>query len=288
MTPEQLITFSVVADLKNISRAAEALHLSQPAVSGQLKLLQERFGEPLYVREGRGIRLTGAGLGLLDHARKLRADLNEALAYRDSMRGVETGHLHLGASTTVMNYFLPYLIADFGERHPKIKVSVSAGNTHEIVEKLHELDLGFVEGPVSAAEIAPFEIRAWQEDEVVAVMRRDHPLASRKSASLEAVQNYPLISREAGSGVRQLVENAYRERGLETRAVLELTGVEAVKEAIRAGMGISFISSMSLRHGDPLLKGISIDPPLRRMLSLLLPPKERRSRVAELFSKLCL
>ena len=224
---------------------------------------------------------------MLVHARKLRSDLNEALAYRDRLKGLETGHLHIGASTTVMSYVLPYLIADFGEIHPKIKVSVSAGNTHEIVGKLHELDLGFVEGPVRADEIAPFEMRPWREDEVVAVVRRDHPLAARKGVPLEELR-YPLISREAGSGVRQLMENVFRERGLEIRAVLELTGVEAVKEAVRAGMGISFVSSMSLRHGDPLLTGVSFDPPLRRMLNLLVPPPERRSRVADLFAASCI
>lgn len=286
MNPEHLITFSVVAELQSISRAADVLHITQPAVSGQLKLLQERVGEPLYLREGRGIRLTAAGEGLLEHARRIRGDLEEARAYCDRLKGIETGSIGIGASTTVMSYFLPHLIADFGRLHPHVRVSVTAGNTMEIVEKLPVLDLGFVEGPIRATAL--FEIIPWREDEVVAVIRRDHPLAGRGRVALSEILNHPLIYREAGSGVRQLIENAIDETGLEAHVALELTGVEAVKEAVRAEMGIGFVSSMSLRHEDALLVGLGMDPPLCRMLSILVPPPDRRSRVSERFMKHCL
>lgn len=286
MNPEHLITFSVVAELQNISRAADVLHITQPAVSGQLRLLQERVGEPLYQREGRGIRLTAAGEGLLEHARRVRGDLDEARAYCDRLKGIETGSIGIGASTTVVSYFLPHLIADFGRLHPHVKISVTAGNTLEIVEKLPVLDLGFVEGPVRVA--ASFEIIPWREDEVVAVIRQDHPLAGQGRVALAEILNHPLIYREAGSGVRQLVENAISEAGLEAHVAIELNGVEAVKEAVRSKMGIGFVSRMSLRHENTLLVGLEVDPPLRRKISILVPPSGRRSRVSERFLEHCL
>ncbi|WP_154399559.1 LysR family transcriptional regulator, partial [Bordetella pertussis] len=110
MTPEQLLTFASVADAGNISRAAELLHLSQPAVSGQLRMLQDWFGEPLYRRSGHGIVLTAAGERLAEHARQLRQVYSQAGALRDAWRGLETGSLRLGASTTPASYLLPGLV----------------------------------------------------------------------------------------------------------------------------------------------------------------------------------
>ncbi|KHJ59625.1 LysR family transcriptional regulator, partial [Burkholderia glumae] len=108
MNPDQLITFATVAELLNISRAAEALHLSQPAVSGQLRQLQDEFGEPLYLRDGRGVRLTPVGEQLVPLAARLRDAFAQARAYRDAVRGVERGTLRVGASTTPASYLLPY------------------------------------------------------------------------------------------------------------------------------------------------------------------------------------
>ena len=120
MTADQLITFAAVAEHRNISRAAVALHLSQPAVSGQLRQLQDEFGEPLYQRDGRGVRLTPAGEQLASYATRLRDTWRQAHAYRDALRGLEQGTLRIGASTTPASYLLPYLIADFHRRYPDV------------------------------------------------------------------------------------------------------------------------------------------------------------------------
>ena len=120
MTPDQLITFAAVAEHRNISRASVALHLSQPAVSGQLRQLQDEFGEPLYLRDGRGVRLTPAGEQLASYAARLRDTWRQAHAYRDALRGMERGTLRIGASTTPASYLLPYLIAAFQRRYPDV------------------------------------------------------------------------------------------------------------------------------------------------------------------------
>src|SRR5690606_28152894 len=120
MTPDQLLTFAVVAELGNISRAADALHLSQPAVSGQLRLLQDAFAQPLYRRVGRGIQLTPAGEELAGLARQLRQTYDRARWLREAMAGLQTGSVMIGASTTPASYLLPYQVADFRSAYPTI------------------------------------------------------------------------------------------------------------------------------------------------------------------------
>lgn len=289
MTPEQLITFATVAEHGNISHAAAALHLSQPAVSGQLKLLQEAFGEPLYQRAGRGVRLTAAGEQLLGHAQRLRETFLQAQALRDAMLGMERGTLRIGASTTPASYLLPYLIADFHARYPDIAITTTHGNTAEIVAALGELDIALIEGPPGQELPLGTSVTAWREDEIVAIVPSGHPLADGVQVqTLQALGAYPLVLRESGSGVRQLVERAFAREGVPMRVALEIAGVEGVKEAVRAGMGIGFVSAMSIRHEDNALYRLGIAPqPLARHFSILMPHAAAPSRAARRFLGLC-
>ncbi|VVE41431.1 LysR family transcriptional regulator [Pandoraea aquatica] len=290
MTPDQLLTFATVAELGNISHAAQALHLSQPAVSGQLRLLQESFGEPLYRRDGRGIRLTAVGEQVAVYANKLRQDYRQAMALRDSLRGLETGALRIGASTTPASYLLPYVIAEFHQRYPAVALHIVDGNTSEIVAQLDRLDVAFIEGAVPPGLSPEIAVRPWRDDEIVAIARADHPLAQHPAgASLQSIAGYPLIMREPGSGVRALVARAFSVSGLEPRVALELAGVESIKEAVRAGMGVGFVSAMSMRHEDAALATVRIDPPhgLKRLLTALVPHADALSRPTERFLAQC-
>lgn len=302
MTPDQLITFAAVAEHRNISRAAVALHLSQPAVSGQLRQLQDEFGEPLYLRDGRGVRLTPAGEQLASYATRLRDTWRQAHAFRDALRGLEQGTLRIGASTTPASYLLPYLIADFHRRYPEVTLHTADGNTTEIVSALGSVDIAMIEGPVGEDLPPDTAVHAWREDEIVAIMPRTHPLAQAVGAGmadgsgmnngrveLAAFGSHPLVLREAGSGVRQIVERAFARAGVPMRVALEIAGVEGVKEAVRAGMGIGFVSAMSMRHEDGALCLFSLGPePLTRRLSILVPHASAPSRVVEQFLALCL
>ncbi|MDR6373448.1 LysR family transcriptional regulator [Paraburkholderia caledonica] len=292
MTPDQLITFAAVAEHLNISRAAVALHLSQPAVSGQLRQLQDEFGEPLYQREGRGVRLTPAGEQLASYAARLRDTWRQAHAYRDALRGLEQGTLRIGATTTPASYLLPYLIADFHRRYPDVALHTADGNTTDIVGALGSVDIALIEGPVGADLPPDTAVHAWREDEIVAIMPRAHPLAASAQGAgvdLAALGAEPLIVREAGSGVRQIVERAFARAGVPMRVALEIAGVEGVKEAVRAGMGIGFVSAMSMRHEDGALRVFSLSPePLTRRLSIVVPHASAPSRVVQQFLALCL
>ncbi len=289
MTPEQLITFATVAEHGNISHAAQALHLSQPAVSGQLRLLQDDFGEPLYQRAGRGVRLTAAGEQLLAHAQRLRETFRQAQALREAMRGLERGTLRIGASTTPASYLLPYLIADFHGQYPEVTVVTSHGNTTEILADLASVDIALIEGPAGHELPLGSEITPWHEDEIVAIVPQGHPLADTPEQTLAALGRYPLVLRENGSGVRQIVERAFARHGVAMRVALEIAGVEGVKEAVRAGMGIGFVSAMSIRHEAGLLRQLRVAPqPLVRRFSIVLPHAATPSRAAARFLQLCI
>lgn len=293
MTADQLITFAVVAERLNISRAAEVLHLSQPAVSGQLRQLQDEFGEPLYRRDGRGIRLTPSGAQLAEYALKVRDAFGQAQAYRDALRGVARGTLRIGASTTIASYLLPYLIADFQRLYPEVEIQTAGGNTGEIVASLPALDVAMIEGPVGTDLPEGTGVRIWREDTVVAIVPRGHPLAERAAVdranpTLADVGKYPLVMREEGSGVRQFVEQSFDAADLVMQVALNVAGVEGVKEAVRAGMGVGFVSAMSMRHEDGALVQLSIGPQaLTRNFSILVPHEAAPSRVAAGFLALC-
>ncbi|WP_186092720.1 LysR family transcriptional regulator [Burkholderia gladioli] len=285
MTPDQLITFATVAELRNISRAAELLHLSQPAVSGQLRQLQDEFGEPLYLRDGRGVRLTPVGEALAPLAAQVRDAYAQARAYRDAVRGVERGTLRIGASTTPASYLLPYLIAEFRPLAPGVAIQTMTGNTADVVAALGTLDLALIEGPPGDALPSGTAVHPWREDEIVAIVPATHALAAApgEAVSLEALAGSPLVLREAGSGVRQLVERAFARAGVPVRVALEIAGVEAVKEAVRAGMGVGFVSAMSLRDDAALVKRSIAPRPLVRRFSILVPHAATPSRVAARF-----
>ncbi|WP_322029914.1 LysR family transcriptional regulator [Paraburkholderia sp. J76] len=301
MTPEQLITFAAVAEHLNISRAALALHLSQPAVSGQLRLLQEEIGEPLYQRDGRGVRLTPTGEQLAGYAARLRDTWRDALTYRDALRGLERGTLRIGATTTPASYRLPYLVAQFHARYPQVKLETSSGNTTDVVGMLGTVDIALIEGPVGEQLPPDTAVHPWHEDEIVAIVPRAHALASQPddakgvpaapapAITVETLAQWPLVLREDGSGVRQVVERAFARAGVPMRVALEIAGVEGVKEAVRAGMGIGFVSAMSMRHENGALRQISLGPqPLARRFSILVPHAGAASRVAQRFLELCL
>ena len=290
MTPDQLITFATVAEHGNISRAAVALHLSQPAVSGQLRQLQDEFGEPLYQRDGRGVRLTAAGEQLAVYATRIRETFAQAHAYRNALRGMESGTLRIGASTTPASYLLPYLIAEFHRQYPEVTIHTVGGNTTEVVAALGSLEIAMIEGPVGSDLSPGTEVTPWREDEIVAIAPSGHPLAIAASdATLDALCASPLVLREEGSGVRQLVERACARAGVQMRVALEIAGVEGVKEAVRAGMGIGFVSAMSMRHEDGALRRVRVSPePLTRRFSILMPHGAAPSRVAARFYALCL
>ncbi|WP_321325904.1 LysR family transcriptional regulator [Thiomicrorhabdus sp.] len=269
-----LLTFAKVAELKNISLAAEALHRSQPAVSGQLKALQESFTEPLYERKGMGIELTELGKALLPYAQRQTKLLIDAETFRLQIEHDQVVTIKVGASTTIANYALPRLIAQFHKDYPMIKVDVLVGNTQKILNSLTSLDAAFVEGRVHGIKNTGYYPTAWKQDELIVIMPDNHPLAEVEEITLKSIYEYPLILREQGSGTREMIELAYKQRlDIEIKSVIELYSTESIKEAVRVGLGIALVSKMAIETLPPTIQWRSLteDDRIIRQLSMLLP-----------------
>lgn len=292
MNPNHLLTFAVVARFKSITHAAQYLHLGQPAVSGQLKLLQTFVGEPLYERKGHRIELTPAGVGLLEYAEKMHSDLNQAIDYVRCLKDVNAGSIRIGATSTLASFYLPKFVVRLQTEHPGVQVYMETEDTRDIVRKIHDYDLGFVEGQVAASELpANYQVIPWLEDEIVLILAEEHPLAQKypEAVPLKVFSEHQVIWREPGSGARQAVQQALSDAKIVAPVNIEVTGVTGVKEAVRAGMGIGFSSSQALRHEGKGLVARRINPPtgLPWHLNIIAPKPVMQSRVAKAFLALC-
>ena len=239
----QLRIFYTVARCKSFSRAAESLDISQPAVSIQVQELEKALGIDLLHRRARGLPLTDMGETVYSYAHRifsLSSEMDEAI---QDLKGLKTGHLTLGASTTPGEYILPVAIGRFRQRHPDIKVQVKISNTRTIVNQIlqRELDLGMIGSrPEDGGE--ELEMSTYVMDEIVLITGPDHPLAKQRRVTLEDVMNEGLVTREEGSATRQTSEECFAQLGVQPRVSIELGSNQTVKLAAQAGMGVGIVS----------------------------------------------
>ncbi len=241
--------FRSVAQHLNFSRAAEELLLSQPAVTQQVKALEDEFGVPLFDRAGGHIQLTPAGLALLPYAQKLRELSAEAVNAVAHACGEQAGALALGASQTIGQYLLPKLVAGFLELYPKVHVSACSGNTDAMLGALiaRKVHLALIEGPELRKDL---RIEPFMEDHMVLVVPASHEWAGHE-VDLDALKEVPLLMREFGSGSRRVVEQALNAAGLKPRDLrirMELDSTEGLLSAVEAGLGITFVSRWAVRN----------------------------------------
>jgi DNA-binding transcriptional LysR family regulator len=248
MDTRQLAAFCAVVERKSFSQAAERLGVTQPAVSLQIRSLEQRLGRQLLDRSGRRVEPTEAGLRLYASAQRLlqaEEQLIEELESDDE--GVVTGTLELGASTGPGGSVVPVLLCEFQERHPDVRVRLSVSDTQRIVEQVgeRELELGIV-GAGRRHRGVTFE--PFFRDEVVLVVPASHPFAGN-TITLEQLRGEPLITMQEGAGVRQVIEDELRKSGTRLRDLdvrLELGLQESVRSAVLAGHGITFISRLAI------------------------------------------
>lgn len=271
----RLKVFRAVARNLNFSRAAEELLLTQPAVTQQIKALEDEYGVPLFDRAGGRIALTSAGQALLPYAERLKAISDESYESVNSSTGTQAGLLSLGASQTIGQYLLPKLIAEFISENPRVSVTAISGNTDSILESLatHRIHLAMVEGPAQRKE---FRIEPFMEDQMVLVVPASHEWADQQ-ISVDMLKPAPLLMREFGSGSRRVIEAALVKAGLkkrEIRITLELDSTEGLLSAVEAGLGVAFVSRWAVRNQLTLgmlrlarVQGLK----LSRMFSLVVP-----------------
>ncbi len=244
VTIRQMRVFAAVARNLSFTRAAQELHLTQPAVSQQVSLLQEEVGMPLFEQIGRKIRLAPAGMELLRYATQITELLREAGETLAAMRGLKRGELKLGAVSTA-KYFAPTLLSAFAPAYPEVTIKFTVANREEIVNLLgaNELDLVIMGRPPRELDTTaePFARHPF-----VIIASLDHPLARRRRIALKSLARESFIIREQGSGTRASMEHVFRERAVPFRASMEVSSNETIKQAVMAGMGISFISSHTI------------------------------------------
>lgn len=285
LEPDQLVTFAVVAKAGSLSEAAKVLYKSQPAVSSQLKKLQEAVGEPLYKRHRYGIVLTPTGEALLPYAQTLLRSLEGARQYAIDLKGGHQGHLRVAASTTVAMYYLPKKLKTFADAHPSVDLHLLTCNTQEALALLREgsADLALIEGPDSAEGL---EHTVIAQDEIILGVLPMHPLARRKRVNQKDLSELQVVRREYGSGTRAVVDAALQSHGVMPKTVLEAKGVDAVKESILQGFGAGFISRLAVQREVEM--GLLIALPigvkgLQRSLSLVHPALSLCSQNARRF-----
>jgi DNA-binding transcriptional LysR family regulator len=279
VTFRQLRVFTEVARQLSFARAAEALHLSPPAVTMQVKELEAQIGLPLFERSGRAVSLSTAGEYYLVYAKRLLATLKDAEDAMARFRRLETGLLTIGLVSTA-KYFVPRLLARFRQEHPGVDVRLQVSqNREQLLALLHanECDLAVMGRPPKemATRAEPFAPHP-----LVFVAPPDHPLLRLGHPPAEALAPYPFIVREKGSGTRSAMDAFFREHRIEPRLQMELASNETIKQSVMAGMGLSFLSlhtvGLELRtgllawvevEGTPVLRSWNLVHLLSKMLS---------------------
>lgn len=252
---QRLEVFLKVVEKKNFSKAAEALHMTQPAVSQYIRSLEESTGVKLMERTNKYVRLNKAGEIVYHHAieiKELYANMNHLL---EDLTHKASGSIAIGASYTFGEYLLPRIIAEAKEHYPDIKPTVTIGNTTTIAALVlsHQLDVGIVEGHFK--KVPELKTEPFAEDRMVVVACADHVLTHQnKSITMTDLIEETWILRELGSGTREAVENVFNQFSMSPQAIMHFSSTQPIKAMVEAGMGISLLSEWAiqkeLRYGD--------------------------------------
>ncbi len=243
MNLHALRLFASVAQHRSFSRAADALRISQPAVSKAVREFELQIGERLLERRGPdGVTPTPVGARLLDHAARLFAAEAAAEEELADLRGLRTGSLAVGASTTIATYLLPPILGIFHRRHPNVTLTLATANTADIVARLlaRSLDIALVEGPVSDSQIVA---TAWRPDAMALIAAPTHRLALQGYATPADLADEIMLLREPGSGTREVVLEALSRAGIVPARLVEVGGTETEKQMVASGFGVAIVSA---------------------------------------------
>jgi len=244
VTIRQLKVFQSVARYLSYSRAAEALFLSQPAVSMQIKQLEENCGLPLFEQIGKKIFLTDAGKEFAHYCRIINDQLDEMDSVFEELRGVERGHLSLTVASTA-NPFCTRLLAIFGQRVPHLTVSLDVTNRQGLLRQLdlNETDLVIMGQPPQGMDV---EAEAFMDNPLVVIAPPEHHLSGQAAIPLQALEAAPFVVREKSSGTRIAMERFFEKAGIRLNAGIEMRSNEALQQAVQAGLGLGIVSHHTL------------------------------------------
>lgn len=289
----RLKVFRSVCEHLSFRRAAEELHLSQPAVTQQIKALEDELSTRLLDRTGGRVTLTLAGRLLKKRASEL-AEL-AALTQQElaSLNGEHSGLLRAGASTSIAQYVLPRMLGCFKQQHPGVKLQIRSGNTGAVVEWLIEakIAIGLIEGPALRKDV---RVEPFMEDELILLFPANHPWKNRHPLTVQDIKGAPFLLREQGSGSRRVLEAALEKAGLkmkELEVAMELDSSEAIISSVESGLGIGFVTRAAVLPRLPLgkiataqIKGFRVS----RNFSLVYPLGPKPEGLAGVFRRFTL
>ncbi len=286
MADRRLQVFHTVARLLSFTKAAETLHMTQPAVTFQVRQLEEYFNTRLFDRTHNRISLTEAGDRVFEYADRifdLYTDMENSVR---EMTGEIRGALTIGASTTIAEYMLPALLGDFGTRYPEVTIHLRVSNSDGIVSMVenNSIDLGVVEAPVGNKNLV---VEVCRLDQLVAIVPPNHDLADKETVDFSELLKYHFICREEGSGTREVINEYMNQHlngcGTGLNVTMELGSPEAVKGAVEAGMGVSVVSRATIQKELKLdtLRAINLEPQMERPFSFVHQKQKFRLRVME-------
>lgn len=286
MSDRRLKVFHTVARLLSFTKAAEALHMTQPAVTFQVRQLEEYFNTRLFDRTHNKVSLTQAGERVSEFAERIFNLYSEMDNSVHDLTGEISGALTIGASTTIAEYMLPALLGEFKRRYADINLRLKVSNSEGIVSMVEQnvIDLGVVEAPVSNKNLI---VEVCHNDQLVVVAGPEHELIRRGDrVRASEILNYPFVSREEGSGTREVIMQYLIDQNVnpdEMDICLELGSPEAIKGAVEAGMGITIISRSIIDKELKLntLAALQLDPPLERPFSFVRQRQKFRVNVME-------
>lgn len=240
ITLRQLKVFESVARHLSYSRAADELHLTQPAVSMQIKQLEDNVSLPLFEQLGKRIFLTEAGRELYQYSRAIAQQLADMEVALDELKGMERGKLNIAVVTTA-NYFAPHLLAKFCQRYHGVTVSLNVSNRETVLKQLadNQIDLAIMGQPPENLDI---DSESFMENPLVVVAPPNHPLCRERRIPVKRLAQEIFLVRESGSGTRSAMERFFAEHGIKINKGMETDTTEAIKQAVQAGMGLGIMS----------------------------------------------
>lgn len=286
LTIRQLEVLSAVGRVGSVTAAAEALHLTQPAVSMQLRQLEEQLDLTLFETVGRRLQITEPGKELVKLAIELLARLDDLEQTARSLRGVGHGRVRLGIVSTA-KYFAPRLLAQFVKLHTGLEFKLTVHNRAEIIDQLqsYAIDLGIMGQPPEGMHL---EGTPFSANPLVAVAAPSHPLSLRRGLHPEDLANQPFVVREPGSGTRSAFDRYLADHDVKVRAVMEVDSNETIKQAVMAGIGLGFLSVHTMRAELAAGRLVALDLfglPLRRQWYVVHSSQRRLTPAAEEFQQ---
>jgi len=285
ITLRQLKVFEAVARHLNYTRAAEELFLSQPAVSMQIKQLEDGLGQPLFEKMGKKVYLTDAGKEVYRYSQTITSQLNELQTVMEEMTGLHHGRLTLTVASTA-NYFVPTLLGVFNERHKGVSVDIDVTNRENLLKALtaNTTDFAIMGHPPDGLELAYYP---FMENPLVVLAAPDHPLAGQRQIPLERLAEETFIMRERGSGTRAARERFFAEHGgITFNKTMEMNSNEAIKQAVQAGLGLGVLSIHTLEVELMLKRLVVLDVegfPIMRHWYIVHRKEKRFSAIAQAF-----